>query len=277
MVAGTGPAQDNQAPEGDYFNPEIGIKVHLPEGWKIVMEKKPDFGAARAAAMKVGTLATLLLVHDHTGSSAQAYRAMVEEELGKNPDFQVTGQEPAKLDGLDGERIAFKYTRNKTEMRGWMFLLANGDQHYRIGALAPSDTFNELAPAYTAMLQTVRFAQLHTDEKFASTVPVPDSLLPQRIRVAPDVAAVFLVRKVTPKYPHDAEMARIQGTVVVAVVISKSGDVHSLHGVRGHPMLLPAAIQAIQWWKYKPYLLNGNPVEVETTVEVHFRPGKDPW
>ena len=60
------------------------------------------------------------------------------------------------------------------------------------------------------------------------------------------------------------------GTVVLQAVISKTGDIEGLHLVSGHPMLAPAAIDAVKQWKYKPYFLNGEPVEVETTINVNF-------
>ena len=64
--------------------------------------------------------------------------------------------------------------------------------------------------------------------------------------------------------------ARIQGTVILQAQISKDGNIENLHLISGHPMLAPAAIEAVKQWKYKPYLLNGEPVEVETQVQVNF-------
>ena len=76
-----------------------------------------------------------------------------------------------------------------------------------------------------------------------------------------------------PRYPTIAIAARVQGTVVLAATISKSGAIENLHVVSGPPMLTAAAEQAVQTWRYRPYLLNGAPVEVETTVRVLFRLG----
>jgi protein TonB len=79
-----------------------------------------------------------------------------------------------------------------------------------------------------------------------------------------------LIRQVKPTYPALARSARIQGVVVLQAVISKDGSIENLHLVSGHPMLAPAAIDAVKQWKYKPYFLNGEPVEVETTINVNF-------
>jgi TonB family protein len=95
--------------------------------------------------------------------------------------------------------------------------------------------------------------------------------VPQRIRVSEDALRGVLVRKVSPIYPPLARQARIQGTVILKVVIDKSGNVYDVQLVSGHPLLAPAAIDAVKQWKYKPYLLNGEPVEVETNVQVIFK------
>jgi periplasmic protein TonB len=99
---------------------------------------------------------------------------------------------------------------------------------------------------------------------------VPKAATPQRVRVSQGVSQGLLVRQVKPVYPPLARQARIQGVVVLQAVISKDGSIEGLHLVSGHPMLAPAAMDAVKQWKYKPYFLNGEPVEVETTINVNF-------
>jgi protein TonB len=79
-----------------------------------------------------------------------------------------------------------------------------------------------------------------------------------------------LMRKVEPKYPPLAIAARIHGSVVLAAVISKAGTIENLKLVSGHPMLVPAAINAVRQWQYQPYVLNGEVIEVETQITVNF-------
>jgi TonB family protein len=95
-------------------------------------------------------------------------------------------------------------------------------------------------------------------------------IVPQHVRVSEDIVQGLMLKKVPPVYPPLARQARIQGTVLLKVTISKSGDVENLQLISGHPMLAPAAIEAVKQWKYKPYLLNGEPIEVETKVTVNF-------
>jgi protein TonB len=105
-----------------------------------------------------------------------------------------------------------------------------------------------------------------------SSVPVaaPKMAAPTRVRVSSGVSTGLLVRKVPPVYPPLARQARIQGVVILQAQISKDGTIQNLQLISGHPMLAPAAIEAVKQWKYKPYLLNGEPVEVDTQVQVNF-------
>jgi protein TonB len=104
----------------------------------------------------------------------------------------------------------------------------------------------------------------------SSTAAIPKQVAVQRVRVSTGVATGLLIRKVTPNYPQLAKQARIQGTVVLQAEISKDGTIQNLQLISGHPMLAPAAIEAVKQWRYKPYLLNGEPVAVETQVVVNF-------
>ena len=99
---------------------------------------------------------------------------------------------------------------------------------------------------------------------------IPKVATPQRVRVSSGVSTGLLIKKVTPNYPQLAKQARIQGSVVLQAEISKEGTIQNLQLISGHPMLAPAAIEAVKQWRYKPYLLNGEPVAVETQVVVNF-------
>ena len=103
-----------------------------------------------------------------------------------------------------------------------------------------------------------------------SSVPKFIPVAPQRVRISQGVTKGLLVHRVEPVYPSIARAARVQGDVVLSAVINTNGDIQNLQLVSGHPMLVPNAIAAVKQWRYKPYLLNGQPVEVETTITVIF-------
>lgn len=79
-----------------------------------------------------------------------------------------------------------------------------------------------------------------------------------------------LLWKVQPAYPALARSARIQGAVILQAMISKDGLIENLRLASGHPMLVPAALEAVKQWRYHPYILNGEAVEVETQITVNF-------
>ena len=106
-----------------------------------------------------------------------------------------------------------------------------------------------------------------------ATLPKPATILPavQRVRISPGITTGLLSFRTEPIYPSIARAAHIQGAVVLTAIIDKDGKIDNLQLVSGHPLLAPAAIDAVRQWRYKPFLLNGQPVEVETTVTVTFR------
>ncbi|MBV8206880.1 MAG: TonB family protein [Acidobacteria bacterium] len=94
---------------------------------------------------------------------------------------------------------------------------------------------------------------------------------PPRLKLTQSSTVGHLIRQAPPEYPREARNAGIQGTVVLNVVISKSGDIQYVEFVSGDSLLAQAAIAAVKRWKYRPWSLNGEPVEVESTVKVNFR------
>lgn len=101
-------------------------------------------------------------------------------------------------------------------------------------------------------------------------VPKVATPTPTKIRVSQGVAQGNLLHEVKPMYPQIAKAARVSGSVVLQATISKDGTIQGLKVVSGHPMLVSAAVEAVKQWRYKPYMLNGEPVEVETQITVNF-------
>jgi periplasmic protein TonB len=107
----------------------------------------------------------------------------------------------------------------------------------------------------------------------AAPPPPPKAATPNRIKVGGSVQEASLVKKITPEYPPIAKTAHVQGTVVLRAIIAKDGSVEQLQFVSGPPLLMASAMSAVKEWKYKPTQLNGQPVEVDTTVQVVFSLG----
>lgn len=103
----------------------------------------------------------------------------------------------------------------------------------------------------------------HIDPQTASEASVE--------RVPPSEVEHLVVHKVDPVYPEDAKRANLQGVVVLATVIGRDGNVEKVRPVSGPDVLASAAMDAVRWWRFQPYLVNGKPVEIETMVAVDFR------
>ena len=94
---------------------------------------------------------------------------------------------------------------------------------------------------------------------------------PAKLRVPSQVQAANLIKQVPPEYPALARQARLQGTVRFTVTIGRDGRIAQMELISGHPLLVPAAQDALAKWVYRPTLLNGMPAEIATEVEVPFR------
>jgi periplasmic protein TonB len=100
--------------------------------------------------------------------------------------------------------------------------------------------------------------------------PPPKPATPKRITVGGQVEESKKIFAPPPEYPQIAKMARVQGLVRLAAVISKSGTIQDLHLISGPPLLVKAAMDAVSRWRYQPTLLNGEPVDVDTEIDVNF-------
>ena len=105
------------------------------------------------------------------------------------------------------------------------------------------------------------------------TSPKVQAAAPKKVNISAGVAVGMLIQKTTPIYPPIAKAARVSGTVVLQATISKTGTITNLRVVSGPAMLQQAALDAVKTWRYRPYLLNNEPVEVETTINVIFSLG----
>lgn len=110
---------------------------------------------------------------------------------------------------------------------------------------------------------------------FGSTTPAPvvKAAPPKKIAISSGVATGMLLSPIRPIYPPIAKAARQSGTVVIQATISKTGTIENARVVSGNAMLQQAAMDAVRSARYKPYLLNGEPVEVETTINIIFNLG----
>ena len=129
-------------------------------------------------------------------------------------------------------------------------------------------------PALARPVRMVWAATAQMTESSMDTHGPPLKLSPSKpLAISSGVATGMLIQKTPPVYPPIAKSARVSGTVELHATISKNGTIKDLHVVSGPAMLRQAAVDAVRTWRYKPYRLNNEPTEVETTINVIFTLG----
>jgi TonB family protein len=288
-------------------NEFLGFSYPIPEGWQINNETDNNNGEVKAVRFSEGGL-ILLMIDQHTGSPF--YNRIVLSALdGRNLSVDTQGfvskfvraqlgregmelvRDPFPVDFVGKHFFREDYKESSTGGAVYKAFVCTKFRGYFLGWTLATGSPPELDEAVKS-LQRISFGEdepRSTSETSASAGVVAGShpvgviggvigsatrsnqVQPVRVRVSQGVSQGLMVTRVQSQYPDDARQARIQGSVVLKVEIDKSGNVEDLILVSGHPLLAPAAIEAVKQWKYKPYLLNGQPIAVETQVTVAFQ------
>jgi protein TonB len=124
---------------------------------------------------------------------------------------------------------------------------------------------NEVRPSGSVIGTNTRLSD------FMSNGPVTPNVRLSPKRIISQLTEAQLLNRVEPVYPHIAAISGIQGQVKLHAIIARDGSIQSLNAISGHPLLVRAALEAVGQWRYRPYVLNGETVEVETFITVNFR------
>jgi TonB family protein len=287
-----------------YTNECFGFSLAIPDGWQPNTQLVGADGKARHTP---GQLVLLMLDQHNEGSFGNKIILAARDASGLAPTVQefVSNAVRGQID-VDRERRELIKQTYSVDYGGKHFFRADYKQilngrvlylafaytmfrGYYIGETLMADSLEGLEQSANS-LQHISFRKDEPTSKCvmseddnpnstsivggvigsAPSTPQSNSGHPSRVRVSQGVMQALLVKKVDPRYPELAQRGRIQGQVVLKAVIDTNGDVKDLSLVSGHPLLAPAAFDAIKRWKYRPYLLNGQPVEVETQITVSF-------
>lgn len=271
---------------GVYSNECLGFSLPIPAGWEV--DTKAVGAGGRAKRLPGGALTLLFLrpqgkpsdvslIHLQTfdptaqTDSVQDYVSRLVHQQARTVRMEdgtliekelVRDASPVDYGGRHFFRAEFKQSfRGDTFYVGYVYTKFRG---YFIGEELVARSPEELNRAADFLLP-ISFRE---DERDPRCLQGPPSV--GRIRVSEGVAERLLITKVEPRYPDDARHAHVEGSVVLKALIGATGDVEELSLVSGDPLLVPAAMEAVKQWKYKPYLLNGEPLKVETQISVSF-------
>ncbi|MGD0508131.1 MAG: energy transducer TonB [Terriglobales bacterium] len=269
-----------------YTNECFGFSLRISAGWELASQV---VGAAGLRARHVPHDVLVLFAieqHEERGSSSRivvtaqgakdqtetaqdfvANAVRLQIKVSPQNNVMIRDTYAVEYGGKHFFRSDYKHSWNNRDT-SYMAFVYTKFRGYFIGVNLIAGSREGLDEAANS-LQGISFQEDQVNSKCVMLSSGID--LPDRVRVSQGVSTGLLVTKVPPQYPDDAKQARIQGQVVLTAVIDKNGDVENLTLVSGHPLLAPAAIEAVKQWKYKPYLLNGQPVAVETQVTVSFQ------
>ena len=298
-------AADGDLREGKYSNPCLGFTYPIPTDWTIPVGENIPGKDGKAQTTPGGGL--ILLMLDHRSSLQSGERIVISalELLGSQltaeqyvskivaVDRTKADENPipgtVELNGRTFSKTFYRVEQNGTV--GYKAMVATEFRGYFLGWTVLGTNLAAVNRAIDT-LNGVSFAEDQPDPRCALTqAPTimgghlsPDDLrsLPnvlrnqpppegiKRVRVSQGVSTAMVVSKVPPQYPAVAREAGIQGAVHLHAIIDTAGNIKSLDLIDGEPSLANSAMEAVKQWKYKPYLLNGRPVEVDTQITVNF-------
>jgi TonB family protein len=149
-----------------YDNPTLGMRISLPNDWRIMNEEPGSFSRPHSAMFgKPGSLAYFVLTREHMESTPDLYQKVLEARFAQEVQYQRTGEEPVKRDGISGKRLTATMTKNDIAYFFETEFFTVGDDHNLLTAFAPKDIYERYAEDLANMMHSVTFPLLHTDPK----------------------------------------------------------------------------------------------------------------
>jgi len=155
-----------------YNNPVIGIRISLPDEWKLIKEEPGSFSRPHNAMFgKPGSVAFFILTREHLEATPELYQQMIESGFSRRPEYKRNGTENVKRDGFTGTRWIVTWNENgRVAYSSVMEFFNVGDEHYRVTALAPKEIYDRYTETFENMFRSVRFPMLHTDPRILEEV-----------------------------------------------------------------------------------------------------------
>jgi TonB family protein len=149
-----------------YDSPTLGMRISLPDEWKVVREEPGSFSRPHNVMFgKPGAPAFFMLTRERLEGTADLYKKMLQSGLSQHPQYERTGEESVTRDGLQGTRWTMTWTEKEISYFVVTEFFTVGDDHYRMTALAPKETYDRYAETFANMMHSVTFPMLHADPK----------------------------------------------------------------------------------------------------------------
>jgi TonB family protein len=248
-----------------YANPALGTTWELPKDWTIQGKGVSLLGDDYHVVLRVlpsGAQSQELIEFDYSTNGDTAGEASILQSKGwessSHTGYYTLGG------GIPAHRSDY---RSKSDPPRYLTLL-DGQHHGNLNLIFVADSPTRIEELVKACLQIKVQPDWGSTED--SLPPMPPGSPPRRVRVSQSVSQALIERKVQPTYPEAARKAHVQGSVMMLAHISTEGTIKNLFVLSGQPPLTQAALDAVSQWRFKPYLLQGNAVEVETQITVNY-------
>jgi TonB family protein len=266
QVSSNTPIEHSVVAENVYENPSFGIRWELPKDWTVAADRPlmPDHVLIRLLPSAAGSPESVELTYrDEYQWDEKTIQQMQNkgwESLPRSGYVTVGG-------GIPARRFDYKSKATPTQ---YLTTLSGPRHGYTLSLIFIAGS-GERVQELMKSIRTLRVWPDWPPNAATDTTPASQqSAATPRVRISQNVSQAFILYQPHPVYSPAARKAHVEGSVVLLAHIGTDGKVENLYIQSGNALLIPSAIEAISQWKYKPYLLDGKPAEVETQISVPF-------
>jgi TonB family protein len=257
----------------DYVNRTGHFALRVPIEWKTNPELRSSAGVLAALSSR-DDMRFVLVEHESFAGSLESYKGLIEVQARRNlTDYEKLSESNVTVDGSPAVLITFRGVNAQAQNLPLEFIallaIVNGEALHGV-AWCVEPLFNESQRTLENILLSYRKLLDGNTSSSPESDPSLKAAPTTRLSVSTDAQVAKMIDRAEPEYPPLARQTRVQGTVHLHAIIGKDGGVKELEVISGHPLLIQSAMDAVRKWRYAPTILNGQPVEVDTTVDVIF-------
>jgi len=261
-----------------YVNRTGHFTLTVPIDWKINAELRANTDTLAALSSR-DNLRYLVVEKESFSGSLESYKGLVEMvNRRKFTHYEKLSESNTQIDGRPAVLLFFRGTNPQAQNLSFQFVTAiaafDGEYLHAI-AWCPEPLFNESQRTLENILLSYKSVSDKSTATSPASTPLPMTVPASNPLVIDSSAQLAkIIESVNPVYPPLARQTRIQGTVRLHTIIGTDGTIEQLEVMSGHPLLIQSALDAVRKWRYAPTTLNGQPVQVDTTIDVTFELNK---
>lgn len=264
----------------EYVNRTAHFTLTVPIEWKINPELRVSTDTLAAFSSR-DNMRFVIVEHETFAGSLESYKGLVEIASRRNvTDFEKLSESNVTIDGRPGMLLVFRGTNPQAQNLPIEFVaaIANfGGEYLHAVAWCVEPLFNEAQRTLESILLSYhRIGESPSAPPATAAQGLKPLSSTNRVAIDSYVQLEKTVEGAEPVYPALARQTRVQGTVRLHAIIGTDGRVEELEVISGHALLIKSALDAVRKWRYAPTMLNGRPVEVDTTIDVIFSLREDP-